>query len=255
MIKSKLTQISLLRTIGSISFFSFLLFSCELFTPDEDSDLWKKLDNDIAWDNASRLTVTVAYPQEWGASPQYGRNRCYDIARTSQLARAGFAFEVEFTPDILYSVQRWRAYKTSDITREALGGDWLQDQSLLNNNNVQELKDVKFPNLRGRGGKGNFIINTTEPVTLIPWCRAEPYVIKTEPQTSSIPDPGEQWVYDFTQPIKIYFNEALDPDTDWRFEKPEESAEGEENIGIVWIRARSNSSENFEDKTGWFKTT
>jgi hypothetical protein len=74
----------------------------------------------------------------------------------------------------------WRAYATSDLTLNALKGDWRVNPTLLNG--VQQLSGVEIPALSARGGKGEITIDTLTPVTLVPWCKTEPYVIRTEPR-------------------------------------------------------------------------
>ena len=63
--------------------------SCSLFNAPQQDDYFKKIDEEIAWANATRLTVNVAFPPEWGGSPQAGVNRCFDEKRANETPRAG----------------------------------------------------------------------------------------------------------------------------------------------------------------------
>gem|GEM_PF-1909111 len=182
------------------------LFSCDLFSGDTDNDLLKKIDAEIAWANADRLTVTVAIPSGWGTSPQIGTNRCYDNTQTTQTPRKGYPFTVEFTPELAYSLDHWRAYLTS-----SLPANWTSDPSLLDTAPRIDGSSVSVPaGLPARGGSGSFTINTSLPVTLIPWCKTEPYVLRTSPRHA--PDT----LYPRGTDIVIYFNAplALPPDED-----------------------------------------
>ena len=209
------------------SLFSFNLISCDLINAVNDPDYFELIDEEIAWANTEKLTVTVAIPQSWGTSPQMGTNRCFDEVRTKETARKGYSFEVEFTPEAAFSLLGWRAYATS--TLESLKIDWLVDPDILSREKVPTLKGVIIPELPARGGKGSFTLNTTEPVTLVPWCKAEPYVIRTDPQN----DPSFERYYHPPSPVVIYFNGALNADMVWKLEE-----------GIINIKGRAIGSNN-----------
>jgi hypothetical protein len=212
-----------------IALCSLLIVSCDLFNSAMQPDYLAKIDAEIAWANAARLNVSVGYPNAWGtSSPQAGQiTPSLDI-------RQGYAFEIEFTPGIEYSFLGWRAYATEALN--ALG-NWRQDLTLLEEMvdgeiviRVPQLSGVETPELSARGGSGSFTINTVTPVTLVPWCKAEPYVIRTDPRSenkSSTDTSG----YPPATPIVVYFNTALSSDMKWDFED-----------GIVDIKARPFSS-------------
>ena len=94
------------KLIGIIAVFALgfsaspFFANCSLFSGPPDKDLLKKIDAEIAWANAKKLIVTVAFPQEWGTSPQRGENQCGDV-------RQGFAFNVEFVPSSAFSLIGW----------------------------------------------------------------------------------------------------------------------------------------------------
>jgi len=72
---------------------------------------------------------------------------------------------------------------------------------------------VELPVLPPRGGKGKFTINITEPVTLVPFCKTTPYVIRTNPRN----DLNNS--YYIATDIIIYFNAALSGETAFDFEE------------------------------------
>jgi hypothetical protein len=194
-----------------------LLIGCDLFNGPVQRDFLAQIDEEIAWSNSERLTVRIDYPSEWGTSnPPTGI-----ISLPVRDIRQGYSFEVEFTPDTAYSFQGWRAYDASVLN--ALG-DWLLDITLLDG--VPQLSGVETPELPARGGTGSFKIDTVTPVTLVPWCRSEAYVIRTDPQTETR-NSTVMRVYDPSVPVTVYFNSALDPRMTWDF-----------GTGMVDIKAR-----------------
>jgi len=86
--------------------FFFLLSSCDLFNGPK-VDVFQQISDEVDWAAAERLTVTVAYPPEWGNSPQAGEGKCGDT-------RKGYAFNVEFTPLSGFGFEKWLAFKTAD---------------------------------------------------------------------------------------------------------------------------------------------
>ncbi|MCL2805248.1 MAG: hypothetical protein FWD26_04850 [Treponema sp.] len=202
---------------------SLLIVLCSLFIGcDVDPDFMKRIDDEVAWSNATRLTVRVDYPGDWGISNPSG-----PISNVIDIRQGLRPFEMEFIPDIAYNFMEWRAYATADLTEANLGGDWQQNLLLLddtyrkdnqlepinqlftNINTIGEIIDVKVPVLSPRGGRGLFLIHTTVPVTLIPWCETEPFVTRTEPLSN------QQRLWHVTQDVIIHFNSQLDPDMPW----------------------------------------
>jgi len=70
-----------------------LFIGCELLNAPLDKDFYKKIEEEVAYANAEKLTVSVSFPDEWGRSPQFGDNKCGDV-------RKGYAFNIEFLPHI-----------------------------------------------------------------------------------------------------------------------------------------------------------
>jgi hypothetical protein len=175
----------------------YLLFaSCDVFTGPK-VNLYQQISDEVDWATAPKLTVTVAFPQAWGTSnPQQG------VITPAKDIRKGHAFEIEFTPDTAWSLDEWRAY------RSPLPEGWLTDLALLDG--LKRLdgeaagKLVEVPTLPARGGTGSFKINTTDAVTLVPWCKSEPYVIRTSPRNSP-----STTLYPRVTDIVIYFNAPL----------------------------------------------
>jgi len=177
---------------------SLFLVTCDLLSVAVDKDFYQKIDDEVAWANAPKISVRIEYPGAWGTSSP-------SVGPVSLDIRQSYAFNAEFTPDPAFSLQGWRAYATSVLSGL---GDWRLDQTLLDG--VPTLSGVLVPNLPSRGGKGSFTINTTVPVTLVPWCGSEPYVVRTEPRSS------RQGLWHVENEIAIHFNAPLDPDMDWQ---------------------------------------
>jgi hypothetical protein len=209
---SKIASLTLL-----IALCSLLIVSCDLFNGPVQPDFQDKLDKEIRWSNAAKLTVRVEYPGAWGtSSPSAGQ-----VSPSAMDIRQGYAFELGFFPDTDYNFKGWRAYETAVLN--GLGGDWRTDLSLLEKMVdgelvilVAQLSGVEIPVVPARGGKGEFVINTVTPVTLVPWCRAEPYVIRTDPRSED-PSSTDPSGYPPTTPIAVYFNTALSSDMIWSF--------------------------------------
>ena len=194
--KQKLLLIILLLIAGC----ALLISSCDLFNAPARPDYLSKIDEDIAWANAEKLTVRLDYPSAWGTSSPSAGPVTMDI-------RAGYAFDIEFTPDLAYAFKGWRVYETSSLSTAALGGDWRVVETLLDS--VPMLSDWVIPPYTPRGGKNSFTLHNTVPVTLVPWCVTEPYVIRTEPRDNP------QGLWPLRQPIVIHFNGSLHDNMEW----------------------------------------
>ncbi|MCL2879837.1 MAG: hypothetical protein FWF29_06300, partial [Treponema sp.] len=179
---------------------SFLLFAgCELFSGVPAKDLMDKIDEDIKRQKAAKVEVTVAYPLDWGFSTQYGTNKCGDV-------RQGYPFNVDFAPQPDYALLEWRAYATADLQADWL--IWLEDPEKYfdTDNKAQQITGVILPVVDQGSGTGQVTINTTDPVTLIPFSRCQPRV------TGSVPDSSTLY-YGRSRPIRITFAAPLDPST------------------------------------------
>ena len=174
---------------------SLSLISCDLLNGISTDDLMDKIDKDIAWANAEKAAVTVAYPQSWGFSPQvtgFG-----DV-------RIGYEFDLGFTPSDEYALLGWQAYATADLPEDwmlspdpylAAGGSRLIPQI--------DFDSVILPQVAEGGGTGKVKINTTDPVTLIPYCRNQPRIISIIPNAS-------RTLYSRNQQITIRFAAPLE---------------------------------------------
>ena len=184
--------------IVSFIIFSLFIVSCDLFTGPK-VDLFQVISDEVDWANAPKLTVRVEHPALWGISNPTG-----NITPAKDI-RKGYPFEIEFTPAQAYSLTGWRAYETS-----SLPDGWQFDTSFLDDIERLDGVSVLVPELPAKGGTGSFTINTTANVTLIPWCKTEPYVLRTVPHHS----PAN--VYPRGTAIEIFFNAplALTPDVE-----------------------------------------
>ena len=172
-----------------------LLATCDLFNP-TDRDMLAKIDAEIAWANAARLTVAVTYPPEWGSSnPQQGTiTPVMDI-------RLGYEFNLEFSPLPDFGFERWLAFPTSvynELVKTKSAAEVLIDS--LNNNGVQIRETVSSTGARVATIK----INTTEPVTLVPWCTDRPRISHSNPPLISSGfsfTRGQQITMTFSMPL------------------------------------------------------
>ncbi|MDR3020267.1 MAG: hypothetical protein LBU66_05120 [Treponema sp.] len=193
----------------------FLVFSCDLFNATEDPDFWQKLDEEIAWANAKKLTVALSAPGAWGQG---------SITTTAENRRLGYGFNVEFHPAQGYSILEWRAYSTDDIEayRNA-NPDWNWLQAA---NPAEAFMDAKLdqlewgknierlsPSLPG-GGTFVFKINVNKRVTLIPWCGNQPMIKNIDVGDEKIyPDGNINTEIKPTKAITIELSSPVDPNT------------------------------------------
>ncbi|MCL2443611.1 MAG: hypothetical protein FWD13_09150 [Treponema sp.] len=219
---------------GGVVLLSLLLVLC-FVSCEIDHDYLFKLDEEVRWHNAAKLNIRLEYPTRWGTSnPQQGL-----ISPGVRDIRLGYEtnFTIEFTPDTNFSLDSWVAYYTSSITVDALGGNWLEDISLLNSVESINKTDAVLPvNPNPNGGSFTFRVNTAEPVTLIPWCNPAPRVIRTEPRSNA-----PEQIISRASDIVIYFTIPLDPSpANIKF------ADSAESDGI-WITANGvNINNNYK---------
>jgi len=212
---------------------SLLIVNCDLFIGPK-VDLYQQISNEVDWANAPKLTVSIEYPPAWGTSnpPQGVITPAMDI-------RKGYEFNIDFKPNTIYSLASWLVFRTSDLDDLAKKhGNWMEDTTLINSENIQSLApdEVTPPAPNPAGGTFAFIINTTDPVTLIPWCDSSPRITRTDPRDIKLSSTPVSRASD----IVLYFNCALDPDT-------VKFANNENDDGI-WITAKDNTK-NGKD---WF---
>ena len=201
-----------------------LLATCDLFNP-TDRDMLAKIDAEIAWANAARLTVAVTYPPEWGSSnPQQGTiTPVMDI-------RLGYEFNLEFSPLPDFGFERWLAFPTSvynELVKTKSAAEVLIDS--LNNNGVIIKETVSSTGARVATIK----INTTEPVTLVPWCTDRPRISHSNPPLISSGfsfTRGQQITMTFSMPL-IYDDKEL-----IEFGADKITINGQGLNGIAWTK-------------------
>ena len=182
-----------------------LLISCDV-----DPDFMQRIDDEIAWRNADKLTVRLDYHSNWGSSnPQRG-----NITPGMDI-RKGYAFSVEFSPASAYSLDRWEAYA---YTESELPAGWRDNLSLLDPGRKLKAKDgdededgdiIFHSDINPNGGIFTFTIKKPVPVTLIPICRTQPRVLFSEP----LNDPNPENTFSRVMPVVIYFNAQMDSNT------------------------------------------
>ena len=154
-----------------------------------ETNLEKKMDEAVAWANAPRLTVTVAYPLEWGFSPQSGQNQCRDNNRPNEIPRRGYPFAVQFDPNVVYGDARWEAYLTGDLPADS---SWYISSSSI----TETLKGLESRRLNAAeisfssqpGNKTIVVVKTAKAVTLVPRTEPQPRIIKSNPPLEATSD-------------------------------------------------------------------
>jgi len=187
--------------------FSLVICNCDLLTGPK-MDLFQQISDEVDWANAAKLTVRVEYPPAWGMS-----NPAQGTITPKKDIRKGYAFDIEFIPDVVWSFNGWRAYRSSSLPANWIT-EWAANPSLLDDLDLARLDGVSVavPDLPARGGTGSLTINTTENITLVPWCKSEPYVTRTIPRDSpaaSYPRGTDIVIY-FNTPLKLDEGKALD---------------------------------------------
>ena len=181
-------------TNSSIVICCFLLITlcftaCDLFNP-TDPDMLAKIDAEIAWANAARLNITVAYPQFWGTSLQRGTGRAGDT-------RVGYEFDIDFTPSPDYSFLNWLAYDTKKLN--AAFPNWINNANVITEDKINEifklnalhslpvLEGIELPQFDLGGGTGRVKVTNDSvlDITLIPVSREQPRIIRSTPDNNT----------------------------------------------------------------------
>ena len=191
----------------------FLFVSCSLFNAPLQDDYFGKIDEEIAWANAPRLTVNVAFPPEWGISTQLGENRCFDVKRTGETPRAGYPFNVDFTPNSGYWFVEWLAFEfTENFRLESITG--LEFDAAKN---LSLKADVEIPaaaeTLTGAFAT-NITITTDKKVTLVPFCSERPRITQSNPPLNN-----SGFSYTRGQEIRIWIDLGYEQDTEIEFDE------------------------------------
>jgi|GEM_PF-3130880 len=129
--------------------------------------------------------VTLSVPSGWGtSSPPPGAlvNR-----------RQTFPFGVEFTPTSSWAFVEWRSYL--NYVNPSSPGTRITNTSVVN---------FYEPELT----KTQVIVNTPDPVYLVPWCEERPYIDRSNP--SLLPSLN---MFPFDQTVSIWFNDTIDTAT------------------------------------------
>ena len=195
------------KWLAIIAIIALLFASCDLFNSPTRPDFMAHIDREIAWANAPRLSVTLAFPGTWGSG---------SITTLPENRRLGFDFELEFTPNPGFGIAQWRAYRTSDLE----GLNWLGVANPAAVLNAANLTPVEWgpgayvelmSEERASGGEFTVRVNTTEPLTLIPFSSNDPMIQRTFPFMNN--DVQHLGTYRPNQPIIIYLTAPVDPAT------------------------------------------
>jgi len=184
---------------------SLFIVNCELFNPLPEEVLQAKIEANVRWANAERLSITVAIPSGWGESPQSG-GRCFDDTRTNEIPRQGYPFTVEFTPTSGFGFEKWLAFNSDNYTLAQIMA-W--DTNTVQENSLKEADGVVIsaPSVTNTGAViVTVTVNAAVKVMLVPFCGTRPRLAnQTNPPLISMqaPFPYDQnvnlW---FTMPIK-----------------------------------------------------
>ncbi|MCL2066320.1 MAG: hypothetical protein FWG99_02505 [Treponema sp.] len=199
----------------------FLFSGCDLFSVNTDNDLLKKIDEEIAWANAEKITVAVAYPQEWGISPQIAG--CYDAVRTKETPRKGYPFNVEFTPSSGYGFIKWIAFSNdayADISASIRTISLEQAEKLALDENSVSITNEYLTHTSTYSV--TVTVKISDPVTIVPFCDNRPYIVMSDP-----PLAGSGLIYARTKEVRIHFSMKLD------FEDNQEIPFGNDTIQIT----------------------
>ena len=195
--KSKGEERKVNKAVGGILLFTSLLIltfiSCDLFSGDTDNDLLKKIDAEIAWANAAKLTETrLGADPLWlnSSNPPVGRITTIDI-------RKGFPFTVECEPAANYGFEEWLAFYTDvyDSLDKTLSANAVRSHALNGAGvDIEESAD---------GLRATVTIHTGErPVSIVPWCSPRPRLDRnTNPPVTPI-----QASYPYDQIVMLWFN-------------------------------------------------
>ena len=180
-----------------------LFTACDLFNP-TDPDMLAKIDAEIAWANAARLNITVAYPQQWGTSLQRGTGRAGDT-------RVGYAFDIDFTPDPEYTFIEWYAFDTNVLNQNPNWMHHVTPRNVLRR--LPQLDGIDLPDFGLGGGSGKITVNSDKVlnITLIPFSEELPRITRSTPDNNTS-------IYFSGNSIFITFAAPLDSDTvkfDW----------------------------------------
>ncbi|MCL2139232.1 MAG: hypothetical protein FWH41_06840, partial [Treponema sp.] len=156
---------------------SFFLCNCDLFTKPKDPHYLKKIDEEIAWANAPKISVSVQYNTEWGQSPQL--SGCVDEKRGTA-PRKGYPFKVEFNSGMAFGEPEWRAYYSKELEEDAVK-DWANNPTvpLLLALEPVSAEYVFFNPPRGRAS--TVTVSTTKGITIVPYCISEPRIMEIYP--------------------------------------------------------------------------
>ena len=211
------------QTLILLSVMGFLLLTgCDLFNSQREDDLLKLIDDEIAWAHAKKIEVTVAYPADWGSSPQEG-NGCFDDVRTNEKPREAYPFTVSFSPSSVYSFAGWLAFPTKELERLDQDLKKQNENSSWRDNNAMYLdfedtdtetnedtgikivkrnSDVIIEPLKAGSNQYRITVNTTEPITLVPWCRDMPRITMTTPADKGLYARDQVITITFAAPVR-----------------------------------------------------
>jgi len=188
---------------------SLLTVLCSLFivSCEGDPGFMQRIDDEVAWSNASRLSVTVAIPAGWGFSPQGGPNRCFDNKHTRENPRLGYEFNVEFSPESGYGFVEWLAFNGNEYSLDDVAVMDLETARAASLNE-QEAEIEEAQRTQTGAFASDIRINVNVPIMLVPFCDKRPQVSRSNPPLIPALSP-----FPYDQRIVIWFNMPIDIST------------------------------------------
>ncbi|MDR2541910.1 MAG: hypothetical protein LBC80_00445, partial [Treponema sp.] len=186
---------------------SLFFTACDLLTSPANPNYLNDLQEELAWANAQRLTVSIVVPFGWGNSnPGEGLIRTIDI-RKGEGERYGF--DVEFIPNSGFGFRGWLAFTNSAYENIAsslntLSFETLRDEHSLYREGVTIIPKETFT----ASFLSRITINVSEQVILVPFSDTRPQVVRSNPPLVPAISP-----FPYDQRIIIWFNMGIDEDT------------------------------------------
>jgi hypothetical protein len=171
------------------------LAGCDLFLNKPEIDMGNRIDDAVAYKNAPDVAIVVrSRSVEEGISSPNGQ-----VA-----AKQGYPITVQFAVSADYAFIEWEAVTNFSAYRTAADRE-ARLEHLAPEGSITVV-DYRLDLDGNRTGEASIIVNTTEALTLVPYCVRRPYVV-----THNLPNNFTDYK-DINYPIEIRFNKPLDPD-------------------------------------------
>jgi hypothetical protein len=178
-----------------LSVMLFTFSGCDLFFNKPEMDMGRRIDDAVAYANAADIQVIVRSKNvEEGISSPNGQ-----VA-----AKQGYPITVQFAVSADYAFIEWEAVTNFSAYRTAADRE-AQLEHLAPEGSIT-VTDYRLDLDGNRTGEASIIVNTTEALTLVPYCIRRPYVVN-----HNLPNNFTE-KKEINYPIQIWFNKPLDPE-------------------------------------------